>query len=69
MKNFFHTWWIINVREKIEHVFWREIKTYGVYINMKGCILEANLEQQEWESRLFTILLILNEIEISSEER
>ena len=26
---------------------------------MKGCILEANLEGQGWQSRLFTILLIL----------
>ena len=31
----------------------------GVYRNLKGCILEANLEGKGWQSRLFTVLLIL----------
>ena len=26
----------------------RERQTYRVYRNMKGCILEANREEQEW---------------------
>ena len=26
---------------------------------MKGCILEANLKEEGWKSRMFTILLIL----------
>ena len=39
--------------------FWREIKAYGGYRNMKGCILGANFEEQGWLSRMFTILLIL----------
>ena len=38
---------------------WKEIKLYAVYRNMKGCILEANLQGQERQSRMFTILLIL----------
>ena len=39
--------------------FWREIKAYGGYRNMKGCILGDNFEEQGWLSRMFTILLIL----------
>ena len=30
----------------MQQAFWREIKPYGVYRNMKGCILRANLEEQ-----------------------
>ena len=32
--------------EKFERNFWTEIKPWGVYRNIKGCILEANLEGQ-----------------------
>ena len=49
--------------DKIQQAFWRErereIKPCGVYKNMKECILEASLARQGWQSRLFTILLIL----------
>ena len=26
--------------------YWRELNTYGIYKNMKGCILEASREGQ-----------------------
>ena len=31
---------------KIQQAFWREWKSWRVYRNMKGCILETNLEGQ-----------------------
>ena len=34
--------------QKIQQAFLREIKSYGVLGNMKGCIFEAILEGQGW---------------------
>ena len=34
--------------EKIKQAFWKEIKPYRVYRNMKRCIFEANIEGQGW---------------------
>ena len=36
----------LQVREKIQQVFCREINPQGVYRNIKGCIFKANLEGQ-----------------------
>ena len=43
-----HTWWNIAVWEKIQQAFWRERDKSldGFQRNMKGYILEANLEGQ-----------------------
>ena len=35
-------------RDNSTSILEREIKPEGVYRNMKGCILEANLEGQGW---------------------
>ena len=37
-----------SLRENLTGILDREIKPEGVYRNMKGCILEANLEGQGW---------------------
>ena len=45
--NFSHTWWNIQVLEKTQLTFLREIKPYGVYRNMKGFILEEILKDKD----------------------
>ena len=47
------------MRENSTSILQREIKHYRVYRNMKGSILETNLEGKWWKSRLFTILFTL----------
>ena len=48
-----------SLKENSTSILEREITPEGVYRNMKGCILWVDLEGQVWQSRLFTILLIL----------
>ena len=38
----------VQVGDKIQQAYWREIKPYRVYRNMKRYILETNLEGQGW---------------------
>ena len=45
-RKFSHTWRNIKIWDKIQQVFWREIKPQGIYRNMKEFILETNLEGQ-----------------------
>ena len=45
-----------SLRENSTSILEREIKSQGGYRNMKGCILEANVEGQGWSSRVFTVL-------------
>ena len=40
------TWWDIQPWKKIQQAFHRE--PYGVYRNMKKCILEDNLKGKGW---------------------
>ena len=47
------------LRENSASVLEREIKPLGIYRNMNGCILKANLEGQGWQLRLYIILWIL----------
>ena len=37
-----------SLRENSTSILEREIKPYGVYRNMKGCMLGANLEGEGW---------------------
>ena len=36
------------LKENSTNIIERDIKHCGVYINFKGCIFEANLEEQGW---------------------
>ena len=48
-ENLSHRWWNIKVlKENLTSILERELKPNGVNRNMKGCILEANLEGQGW---------------------
>ena len=36
------------LRENSTSIMERDIKPQGIYGNMKGCLLEVNLEEQGW---------------------
>ena len=36
------------LRENSTSIMERDIKPQGIYENMKGCLLEVNLEEQGW---------------------